>query len=403
MAAKLCAVCGSDLPPLVRIDCRYCGVRCRVRAHRLRDDAANQRREKRRGARADKRMRGLLNSAERKLALAQQDNAALRAKLTTAERKIPPSLDARKSLSSHPSTAPAGGEVTVLRRKLAEARAQIATLERRMVTAAPAPLAPIAALRNEINQLRQQNTVLRGQNDYFRDLVNEGTQDYHDLRNERDSFKTALSDTERERERLRSTASQLARQAEQVPTLTAEVERSRRTIGELEQEAATLRKERDAANAYASASTMNWAEQTRKQLKEREAVIQATSDAALERRIERSQNAGWQPRVDPLVCEVKAEFEAADRLAQWQKERRRPVTARRLESRDDGYLLALRAAMVLREEYQQNSSAGRRGIARWKRFGYELDSESERILVEETRKRIEHLKQPIQQRATSGG
>lgn len=256
MGAKLCACCGGDLPPLVRIDCRYCGVRCRVRAHRLRDEAATRRREQRREARADVRLRGLLNSAERKLALAQQDNAALRAKLTTAESKIPPSLGAKKSLSSPPSTAPAGGEVTGLRRKLAEARAQIATLERRMVTAAPAPLAPIAALRNEINQLRQQNTVLRGQYDYFRDLVNEGAQDYHDLRNEKESFKTALSETERECERLRSTVSRLTRQAEQVPTLTAEVERSRRTIGELGQEAATLRKQRDAADAYASASTI---------------------------------------------------------------------------------------------------------------------------------------------------
>lgn len=45
MDTKLCVVCGEALPLLRRSDRRYCGVGCRVRAHKIRGDCAASRRE----------------------------------------------------------------------------------------------------------------------------------------------------------------------------------------------------------------------------------------------------------------------------------------------------------------------------------------------------------------------
>lgn len=43
MDTKLCVVCGADLPLLRRADRRYCGGRCRVRAHRVRAGLSRRR------------------------------------------------------------------------------------------------------------------------------------------------------------------------------------------------------------------------------------------------------------------------------------------------------------------------------------------------------------------------
>lgn len=54
MNAKLCVACGEDLPVMRRSDRRYCGVRCRVRAYRIRKHVGRKlphvRRASRRGA-----------------------------------------------------------------------------------------------------------------------------------------------------------------------------------------------------------------------------------------------------------------------------------------------------------------------------------------------------------------
>ncbi|HAN93584.1 MAG TPA: hypothetical protein DCQ33_16095 [Nitrospira sp.] len=64
METKLCVVCGEALPLLRRSDRRYCGVGCRVRAHKIRGSCApGQRRPRQEGSHSAAAILGIVATA----------------------------------------------------------------------------------------------------------------------------------------------------------------------------------------------------------------------------------------------------------------------------------------------------------------------------------------------------
>lgn len=445
MIAKLCGVCGADLSNRKRSDHRYCGVRCRVRAHRIRAAVGlralrSQRRADRQTRAHAARMQEAAKTIEELRAQLHEEHEQrqkmesriekLRALLASAredhERAAEDYERTIAKLKRQQSELPSEDEVDLLRHQLRVARQRNAELEREQRGA--------IAAESKAEKLRRQNPHPR---------INEKPQARDEaLAQEVQTLKQALSEATGKLAKLAAVSQRAAELEATVTQLSESLHNAHSREASLQTVNTALRQRVDAALDRAAhekdlrVSQGGWiraaqfiglgllgraanqkaeapstepvpppadavpvvpAESTRAATESPPATEpppkpSVSPNLEWERRIAFAKRQGWQPRADRLVSLIRKELEQQSKLAEWQRLKGLPVTGQALPPDADVLSLASLAALQARWNYHEHPPSEIKHRVLWISKPYKLDSRSEEALEAVVSSRIDKLK-----------